>query len=119
VRDARERGYTAAQTIDRWESVRRGEKRHIFPFQENADVMFNSALAMTLRRSNRLPSPCCDRSRTARRNISKPNACWLSSNGSCRWISTCAGDLDPVRNFWGFDPEELYDLEGSGGRKAD
>jgi uridine kinase len=31
-------------TIQRWESVRRGEKNHIFPFQENADVMFNSAL---------------------------------------------------------------------------
>ncbi|NWG33490.1 MAG: TGS domain-containing protein [Chloroflexi bacterium] len=44
VRDARERGYTAAQTIANWEAVRRGEKRHIFPFQENADVMFNSAL---------------------------------------------------------------------------
>ena len=48
VRDARERGYTAAQTIGRWESVRRGEKRHIFPFQENANVMFNSALAYEL-----------------------------------------------------------------------
>ena len=48
VRDARERGYTAAQTIERWESVRRGEKRHIFPFQENANVMFNSALAYEL-----------------------------------------------------------------------
>jgi uridine kinase len=45
VRDARERGYSAAQTISRWESVRRGEKRHIFPYQENTDVMFNSALA--------------------------------------------------------------------------
>lgn len=45
VRDARERGYTAKQTIANWEAVRRGEKRHIFPFQENADVMFNSALA--------------------------------------------------------------------------
>ena len=45
VRDARERGYNAAQTIRMWESVGRGEKRHIFPFQENADVMFNSALA--------------------------------------------------------------------------
>lgn len=44
VRDARERGYSAAQTIANWEGVRRGEKRHIFPFQENADVMFNSAL---------------------------------------------------------------------------
>lgn len=48
VRDARERGYTATQTISRWESVRRGEKRHIFPHQENADVMFNSALAYEL-----------------------------------------------------------------------
>lgn len=48
VRDARERGYTASQTIGRWESVRRGEKRHIFPFQENANVMFNSALAYEL-----------------------------------------------------------------------
>jgi uridine kinase len=45
VRDARERGYTAMQTINRWESVRDGEKLHIFPYQENADVMFNSALA--------------------------------------------------------------------------
>ncbi len=48
VRDARERGYSAQQTISRWESVRRGEKRHIFPYQENADVMFNSALAYEL-----------------------------------------------------------------------
>jgi len=48
VRDARERGYSATQTISRWESVRRGEKRHIFPYQENADVMFNSALLFEL-----------------------------------------------------------------------
>jgi uridine kinase len=48
VRDARDRGYSAAQTISRWESVRRGEKLHIFPHQENADVMFNSALAYEL-----------------------------------------------------------------------
>jgi len=45
VRDAAYRGYSAAQTIARWESVRRGEKRYIFPFQENADIHFNSALA--------------------------------------------------------------------------
>ncbi len=45
VRDKRERGYTAQQTIARWESVRRGEKRNIFPYQENADLMFNSANA--------------------------------------------------------------------------
>ena len=48
VRDARDRGYHATDTIRRWESVRRGEKLHIFPYQENADVMFNSALAYEL-----------------------------------------------------------------------
>jgi uridine kinase len=48
VRDTYERGYSAQQTIQRWESVRRGEERHIFPYQENADVMFNSALAYEL-----------------------------------------------------------------------
>jgi uridine kinase len=48
VRDARDRGYSAADTIGRWESVRRGEKLHIFPYQENAHVMFNSALAYEL-----------------------------------------------------------------------
>ena len=48
VRDARDRGYSAQDTIGRWESVRRGEKRYIFPYQENADVMFNSALVYEL-----------------------------------------------------------------------
>ncbi len=48
VRDARYRGYSAAETIDRWESVRRGEVRWIFPYQENADAMFNSALVYEL-----------------------------------------------------------------------
>jgi uridine kinase len=48
VRDATYRGYTASDTIRRWESVRRGEKRWIFPFQEHADVMFNSALVYEL-----------------------------------------------------------------------
>ena len=48
VRDARTRGYTPQETINRWESVRRGEKRNIFPYQENADVMFNSALVYEL-----------------------------------------------------------------------
>ncbi|MBN1285687.1 MAG: nucleoside kinase [Anaerolineae bacterium] len=48
VRDARSRGYSASDTIGRWPSVRRGEKRWIFPYQENADVMFNSALVYEL-----------------------------------------------------------------------
>lgn len=48
VRDARQRGYDAQETIERWQSVRRGEMRHIFPYQENADATFNSALAYEL-----------------------------------------------------------------------
>lgn len=48
VRDARTRGYSATDTLSRWESVRRGEKNHIFPNQEYADVMFNSALVYEL-----------------------------------------------------------------------
>lgn len=48
VRDARTRGASAAKTIGMWPSVRRGEDRYIFPFQEEADVMFNSALIYEL-----------------------------------------------------------------------
>jgi uridine kinase len=48
VRDAAYRGYTAADTIARWASVRRGEKRYIFPHQNNADIFFNSALVYEL-----------------------------------------------------------------------
>jgi uridine kinase len=44
VRDRLFRGFTAERTLDLWERVRRGEARWIFPFQEDADVMFNSAL---------------------------------------------------------------------------
>lgn len=44
TRDYRQRGADALQTLSRWASVRRGEERHIFPYQENADVMFNSSL---------------------------------------------------------------------------
>ncbi|MCD8366204.1 MAG: nucleoside kinase [Clostridiales bacterium] len=44
VRDSRSRNITAQQTLARWSSVRRGEEKNIFPFQEDADVMFNTAL---------------------------------------------------------------------------
>lgn len=44
IRDYNYRGYSAQETISRWNSVRTGEDKWIFPFQENADVMFNSAL---------------------------------------------------------------------------
>ena len=48
IRDAKYRGYSAADTIRRWPSVRKGEDKNIFPYQEYADVMFNSALIYEL-----------------------------------------------------------------------
>lgn len=48
VRDYRYRKYSARDTISRWQSVRNGEEKHIFPFQEEADTMFNSALLYEL-----------------------------------------------------------------------
>ncbi|MDE5939363.1 MAG: nucleoside kinase [Lachnospiraceae bacterium] len=48
VRDARTRGASAAKTISMWPSVRRGEENYIFPFQEEADAMFNSAMLFEL-----------------------------------------------------------------------
>jgi uridine kinase len=43
IRDSKYRGYKSSDTIKRWPSVKRGEEKNIFPYQENADVMFNSA----------------------------------------------------------------------------
>ena len=54
TRDYRTRGNDALSTLARWESVRRGEEKHIFPYQENADVMFNSSLLR-----NFGPAPLC------------------------------------------------------------
>lgn len=48
IRDYRYRSYSAQETIARWGSVRKGEEKWIFPYQENADVMFNSALLFEL-----------------------------------------------------------------------
>ena len=48
IRDSKYRNYTAQDTIRRWPSVRVGEEKNIFPYQENADIMFNSALIYEL-----------------------------------------------------------------------
>lgn len=48
IRDSKYRSYSAQETIRRWPSVRAGEDKNIFPYQENADVMFNSALVYEL-----------------------------------------------------------------------
>jgi uridine kinase len=57
VRDAATRGYDALHTLRRWDSVRHGETTRIFPFQENADVMFNSALVYELSALRPLAEP--------------------------------------------------------------
>jgi uridine kinase len=48
IRDSKYRNYSASETIRRWPSVRAGEDKNIFPYQENADIMFNSALIYEL-----------------------------------------------------------------------
>ena len=48
IRDSKYRGVSAESTIKRWPSVRRGEEKWIFPYQENADAMFNSSLLFEL-----------------------------------------------------------------------
>ncbi len=48
IRDYKYRGYSAYETLKRWSSVRKGEEKYIFPFQEEADIMFNSSLVYEL-----------------------------------------------------------------------
>jgi uridine kinase len=57
IRDYKYRNYPAYKTIDRWPSVRRGEDKWIFPFQENADAMFNSSLLFELASIKRQAEP--------------------------------------------------------------
>ena len=57
IRDYRFRGYSAEDTINRWPSVRRGEDKWIFPYQENADAMFNSAMLYELAALRRFAEP--------------------------------------------------------------
>ena len=101
VRDAMYRGYTAEETIKRWESVRRGEKRHIFPYQEHADVMFNSALGYELAVLKPLVEPLLQQVEPSspRRVEVKRLLTFL------KWFEPCGHDLIPdnsiLREFIG------------------
>lgn len=74
IRDYKYRNYSAEETISRWDSVRRGEEKWIFPYQENADAMFNSALLFelavlkehVLSILNRVPQNCIEYSEAYR-----------------------------------------------------
>ncbi|MCJ7736396.1 MAG: nucleoside kinase [Anaerolineae bacterium] len=101
VRDATDRGYSAEETLDRWESVRRGEKRHIIPYQDHADAMFNSALVYELSVLKRLAEPLLLQvePKSPRRVEAKRLLTFL------RWFETCAPDKIPdnsiLREFVG------------------
>jgi uridine kinase len=101
VRDAQFRGYGVEETLARWESVRRGEERDIFPYQENADALFNSALVyeLSVLRPFAEPllgaiSPDSETIRDARRLL-----------GLLQWVRPCQPDLVPdnslLREFIG------------------
>jgi len=101
VRDAQYRGYSAADTINRWESVTRGETRWIFPFQENADAMFNSALVYELAVLKPLAEPLL-------RHVEPNTLAYVESKrllAFLQWFLPCAPDLVPdnsiLREFVG------------------
>ncbi len=60
VRDSRYRSYPASETIRRWPSVKKGEEKNIFPYQENADIMFNSATIYELAVLKKYAEPLLD-----------------------------------------------------------
>jgi uridine kinase len=101
VRDAQSRGYSAAETISRWEKVRRAEERNIFLYQENADTMFNSALAYELAVLHPLAEPLL-------RQIEPGTLEWVEARrllAFLEWIRPCPPDLIPdnsiLREFIG------------------
>ncbi len=122
VRDAATRGYMAAETISRWHSVRRGEKRHIFPYQHNADIFFNSALVYELSVLSKLAQPLLLQVDPGSRERIEANRLiaflqWFDPI-SPRDLSVIAGD-SILREFIGgsvledFDPGQFERLPGS------
>ena len=108
VRDERSRGYSAAETIARWESVRRGERRWIFPFQNHADVMFNSALTYELAVLKPLAVPLLQQIETGSRE-------WIEANrllARLQWFQPGIADHIPsdsiLREFIGGSILEDY-----------
>jgi uridine kinase len=113
VRDARERGYSATDTIRRWDMVRKGEKKHIFPYQNNADEIFNSALVYELSAVKNLAEPLL-------RQVSTKSVEYIEANrllSMLEWFLPMDIDMIPdnsiLREFIGgsilhnFDPRYL------------
>ncbi len=95
VRDAAFRGYTAQSTIERWESVRRGEERNIFPYQENADATVNTALAYELAVLKPFAEPLL--LRVPQNSLASVEARRLL--GFIQWVRPCPPDLVPANSL--------------------
>ncbi len=100
VRDSIYRGYSAEATLKLWDSVRVGEKRNIFPYQEQADVMFNSALAYELSVLKPLAEPLLLQVKSPRERIEAERLLAF-----LRWFKPCEGKTIPgnsiLREFIG------------------
>lgn len=95
LRDAQHRGYTAKDTILRWPKVRRGEYTWIFPYQENADIMFNSALVYELAVMKPMVEPLL-------RQIDPGKPEHLEANrllSFLQWFEPCPSDLVPANSL--------------------
>jgi uridine kinase len=100
VRDAHFRGYDATETLSLWENVRRGEKDNIFPYQEGADIMFNSALGYELAVLKPLVEPLLLQVRSSAGRIEAERLLAL-----LRWFDPCRTETIPgnsiLREFIG------------------
>ena len=119
VRDAVFRGYGAEETLAVWESVRQGEKENIFPYQEQADVMFNSALVYELAILKPLVEPLLLQVRETRLRIEAERLL-----GFLRWFEPYAGTTIPgnsiLREFVGGSTltEFAADIAGGHGQAS-
>jgi len=112
IRDACHRGYSAQDTILRWPKVRRGEHTWIFPYQENADVMFNSALVYELSVIKSLAEPLLLQIESG-----KPGHIEAKRLLSfLQWLEPSSGDLVPdnslLREFIGGSILKDYKAQG-------
>lgn len=100
VRDSIYRGYSAEATLKLWDSVRAGEKRNIFPYQEEADIMFNSALAYELSVLKPLAEPLLLQVKSPRERIEAERLLAFLS-----WFEPCPTETIPgnsiLREFIG------------------
>lgn len=85
VRDNNFRNYSALDTLKRWNSVNRGEERNIFPFQEEADVMFNSSLVYELTALAKYAKPLLEEINHSEKEY-----------GEAKRLSTLLGYFEPI-----------------------